>query len=237
MSVIIPCYNEAQTLQAMVTQVAKQKPLVRQIIIANDGSTDQTRHVIDEIARGWSEQTISFRVTHLSENKGKGAAIRAALNVVDQPFVLIQDADLELDPANYSALAEPLENNRAQAVFGDRFPNGFPTELRLASRLANRIVTTLSNVLFGLRLKDQACGYKVMPTALAKELRLQSEGFEICSEMTAKLGLRHTLIASIPVRYVPRGLAQGKKIRWVDGFIAVYTLLYYRLTNLFGRPT
>ncbi len=230
LSILIPCYNEGATLKNVVDQVARQKPLVRQIVIANDGSSDQTRQMIDDIARGWSDTSISLKVTHLKPNKGKGAAVRAALALAQEPYILIQDADLELDPSNYAALVKPVEAEKAQVVFGDRFPNGYPLHSRWASHLANWIVTTLSNVLFGLKLKDQACGYKLMPTKMARELDLQADGFEICSEMTAKLGLRHVVIASVPVRYTPRTNEQGKKIRWVDGIIAVRTLFYYRCT-------
>ncbi len=229
LSILIPCYNEAKTIASMIRRAADQKSLVRQIVIANDGSTDSTRQVLDNLKASWTDPSIDLRIIHLERNQGKGAAVRAALEVAAQPYVLIQDADLELDPGDYAALTRPIDEKSADVVFGNRFPNGFPRDLRYASRIANWVVTTLSNVLYGMHLEDQACGYKLLPTGLAKNLRLRSDGFEICSEMTAKLGLCRARIESVPVHYAPRDLTQGKKIRWIDGFIGVYALVKYRL--------
>lgn len=229
LSVLIPCYNEGTTIGLMIQQVAQQTPWVKQIVVTNDGSTDLTRSVLDRLVTEWKVPGVKIAVRHLDHNQGKGAAVRAALELASEPYVLIQDADLELDPANYPSLAKPIETGVAEVVFGDRFPNGFPPALRIPSRVANWVVTRLSNWMFGLRLKDQACGYKLMPTELARSLQLRTNGFEICSEMTAKLGLRKYDIRSVPVRYIPRDELQGKKIRWIDGFIGVYTLFYYRL--------
>jgi dolichol-phosphate mannosyltransferase len=228
LSVLMPCYNESRTLIPMIERVADQAPLVAQIVVVNDGSTDDTRVVLDYLKDNWKVPHVALTIKHLVKNRGKGAAVREALELAQKPYILIQDADLELDPSDYAELIKPIERNKANAVFGDRFAYGFPQKVLLASKLANWIVTTLSNILFGLKLKDQACGYKLMPTAVCKAMQLESDGFEICSEMTAKLGLMDVVIASVPVRYNPRGLTEGKKIRWHDGFIAVYTLFKYR---------
>lgn len=236
LSVLIPCYNEGETLRAMIDQVARQAPLVGQIVVANDGSTDQSRQILDQLASTWKNPNVALQIKHLDPNQGKGAAVRAALELATEPFILIQDADLELDPTNYQALMEPILSQQTEVVFGDRFHSGFPVHLRFASRVANWAVTFMSNRLYGLQLKDQACGYKILPTSLAKALKLRSDGFEICSEMTAKIGLLHLPIHSVPVRYTPRDSTQGKKIRWIDGFIAIYTLGYCRLISWIRRP-
>jgi dolichol-phosphate mannosyltransferase len=229
LSVGIACYNESETIAQVVRLVAAQYPLVRQIIIVNDGSTDETHGCLERIRETWTDNGVSLSVTHFSENHGKGAGIRAALAKANQPYFLIQDGDLELDPSDYARLVEPVVRGNALAVFGNRFPNGFPRTLHPVSRLANRIVTLFSNVLYRLSLEDQACCYKLLPTSLARELNLTADGFEMCSEMTAKLGRRHVSIANVPVSYHPRTRREGKKIHWRDGFIAVYTLLKHRL--------
>ena len=201
----------------------------KQIIVVNDGSTDNTRDILDTLQKTWKDPSIELRVIHREKNSGKGAAVRAGIDAATQPYFLIQDADLELNPNDYPALVEPIEKGRSQVVFGNRFPNGFQPSTGPLSRLANIIVTQLSNLLYPLQLKDQACGYKLVPTPMMKELALVSDGFEICSEMAAKLGRRGVSVTNVPVYYEPRSELQGKKIRWRDGFIAVYTLLRYRL--------
>ncbi|SRR5258708_5640764 len=229
LSIAIPSYNESTTLESIISSVAAQKDLVRQIIVVNDGSTDRTTAMLDTLQRTWSYPSIDLQVIHFQENRGKGAAVQAAINVATQPYFLIQDADLELDPQDYASLVQPIDKGETQVVFGNRFPRGFPRTLGLLSRLANWIVTSLSNALYGLALKDQACGYKLFPTSLIREFGLVSNGFEICSEIAAKAGRRKISVVNVPVRYEPRDSEHGKKIRWMDGFTAVYTLLKYRL--------
>ena len=229
LSVLIPCYNEAATIGHMIESVRTQKALVRQIVVVNDGSTDDTRHVLEKIQAGWSDPDIELTVIQWEKNFGKGASVRAAIKAATASYILIQDADKELDPSDYPALVKPIVDEKADVVFGNRFPNGFLPSLRLASRIANWVVTTLTNVLYGMHVKDQACGYKLMQTTLANNLDLKTNGFEICSEMASKLGLRHLRVASVPVHYDPRSAVQGKKIRWTDGFICVYTIIRLRL--------
>jgi len=229
LSILIPCYNEGGTIRTLVERVAAQQSYVGQIIVANDGSSDQTRFILDDYKKAWTHPSIELTILHLDQNRGKGAAVRAALEKATLPYILIQDADLELNPSDYHALLQPIVSHNADVVFGNRFPEGYPSTLRWASRIANTIVTVLSNSLYDMKLDDQACGYKLLPTSLAKELKLKSDGFEICSEMTAKVGRRRSRVTSVAVHYDPRDMNQGKKIRWIDGFIAVYTLIKYRL--------
>ncbi len=228
-SVGIPCYNESRTLAKVISAVASQKPLVRQIIVVNNGSTDETVDILEGIQKTWGNPLVELRVIRFQENRGKGAAIQAAVEVSSQPYFLIQDADLELTPLDYPRLVEPIEKRRATVVYGNRFPVGGPSSYFWLSRCANRSLTWLANLLFGLHVKDQACGYKLLPTEMARELQLTASGFEICSEITAKLGRRHVVIESVPVHYQPRSVKDGKKRRWVDGAVAVYTLLKYGL--------
>jgi len=231
LSIAIPCYNEELTVIEMIAKVAKQTPLVRQIIVVNDGSTDKTHQKLADLAGAWTNPQISLNIIEQDHNRGKGAAVRKAIEAATEPFFLIQDADLELTPLDYRELCQPIRDGEADVVYGDRFPNGFPETLNILSRTANWIVSTLTNALYKMGIKDQACGYKLVPTSLIRELNLTSNGFEICSEMTAKLGLRRTQVSNVPVLYDPRTFSQGKKIRWKDGILAVYTLLKYRLLS------
>jgi len=227
LSVAIPCYNEAGTIASILERVRQQAPLVQEILVVDDGSTDNTWNILQALEKKFTA-TPTLRIFRLPSNLGKGAAIREALTHATQPYFLIQDADLELDPENYARLAEGLDH--ADVVFGDRFAVPLPPEkIKRISQLANWIVTTLSNTLYGMTLDDQACGYKLFPTSAGRAMQLESNGFEICSEITAKMGRKKVRIANIPVSYHPRTMAEGKKIRWKDGFTAVFTLLRYRL--------
>jgi dolichol-phosphate mannosyltransferase len=228
LSVGIPCYNEAQTIEALLTKVRAQAPLVAEIIVVDDGSTDGTWAALESIRSRWTAPP-ALVIARLERNQGKGAATRKAIRLATQPYFLIQDADLELDPHDYAALVAPISEGRADCVFGNRFGRFPKSKLNTLSRFANWAVTFLSNLFYGLRLEDQACGYKLLSTDLARSLALGSDGFEICSEMTAKLGRRKIKIANVPVTYNPRTMQEGKKIRWKDGFIAVWTLARYRL--------
>lgn len=229
LSVIVPCYNEARTIRHVVLSVAEQAACVRQIIVVDDGSNTDTQEAITTLLQGWNHPLIQLHALRINKNRGKGAAVKAGLAIATQDYSLIQDADAELNPNDYRFLMAPILAGEAQVVFGDRFGFGVPPDVSLFSRVANWIVTQLSNGLYGLHLRDQACGYKLFPTKLGQALNLQSDGFEICSEMTAKMGKRGIRIANVSVAYQPRTEREGKKIRWVDGCASVFTLLRYRL--------
>ena len=228
LSVIIPVYNEEQTIHEVLERVAAVdvRPLEMEIVIANDGSTDGTRRVIDERRL---PAHLPVHVHHSPINLGKGAAVRLGLAFATGDILLIQDADLELDPNEYTQLLAPLIAGRADVVYGSRFLN--PTsKVPLKARAANRFLTLLTNVLFGGRLTDMETAYKVMKREALQGIRLRCVGFDIEPELTARLLRAGRRIVEVPISYNPRRVDEGKKMRFIDGVDAIYTLLKCRVT-------
>lgn len=201
-------------------------PLEKQIIVVNDGSTDGTYTVLEEL-----RTTHELTVVHCQENRGKGFAIRSGLLHVKGEVVVIQDADMELDPADIPELVKPLEKENVQVVYGSRFLNG-RGNASLQNFIANRILATYTNLLYGCGITDESTGYKAFSTELITRLELTCEGFEFCPEVTAKTLRAGYHIHEVPVSYVPRTKKQGKKLRfWLDGLFAAWTLLKYRFIS------
>jgi glycosyltransferase involved in cell wall biosynthesis len=173
------------------------------------------------------------RVLRHTQNRGKGAAIRTGLAMVTGDLVLVQDADLEYDPAEYPVLLAPFSDPTVQAVYGSRNLRRNPRS-NFAFYWGGRFLSGVANRLFGSHISDEATGYKVVRTSLLRALNLQSEGFEFCAEVTAKLLRRGVRICEVPISYRPRSRAEGKKIRWHDGIVAVWTLVRYRFSR--ARP-
>jgi glycosyltransferase involved in cell wall biosynthesis len=226
LSIIIPVYNEEQTIGEVVERVrAVDLPgIEKEILIANDGSSDGTRDAM--LSSGWSADP-RIQILESQINVGKGAAVRLGLKVASGDVILIQDADLELDPQEYGSLLAPIIDGRANVVYGSRFLK--PTHrVSLRARLGNRALTSLTNVLFGSRLTDMETAYKVFRREVLDGVRLRCVGFDFEPELTAKLLLGGHRIVEIPIAYNPRRVDEGKKIRWVDGVDAVYALLKCR---------
>ena len=229
LSVIIPVYNEEQTIQEVLERVAAVDlgGIEKEIVIANDGSTDSTGRMIDERRL---PPDLPVHVYHSPINLGKGAAVRLGLAFATGDVLLIQDADLELDPNEYSLLLQPLLDGRADVVYGSRFLT--PTSrVPVKARAANRFLTILTNVLFGGRLTDMETAYKVMRRSALEGIRLRCVGFDIEPELTARMLLAGRRIVEVPISYNPRTLNEGKKMRWVDGVDAVYALFKCRFTS------
>jgi glycosyltransferase involved in cell wall biosynthesis len=229
LSVIIPVYNEEQTIDEVISRVAAVdlSDIEKEIVIANDGSTDGTRTIIDQ--RDWPAG-VPVHVYHSPINLGKGAAVRLGLAFATGDIMLVQDADLELDPAEYGRLLAPLLARRADVVYGSRFMA--PTSrVATKTRMANRFLTTLTNLLFGARLTDMETAYKVLRREALEGVRLRAVGFDIEPELTAKLLLAGRRIEEVAISYSPRRLDEGKKMRWIDGVDAVYMLLKCRFSR------
>jgi dolichol-phosphate mannosyltransferase len=229
LSVIVPVYNEEQTIGAVIERIRAVDlgPVAKEIIVANDGSDDGTQRAIDE---GPWRLDPSVRVLHSPINLGKGAAVRLGLKYATGDVVLTQDADLELDPAEYGSLLAPILNDGASVVYGSRFRTQNPAIPR-RTRIANRALTMLTNLLFGGRLTDMETGYKVFRREVLQHIRLRCVGFDFEPEITAKLLLAGYRIVEVPIAYSPRRVDEGKKIRWIDGVDAFYVLLKCRLTR------
>ena len=230
LSVIIPVYNEEQTIQEVLERVAAVSldlvGIAMEIVIANDGSTDGTRRAIDGRRL---PPDLPVHVYHSPINMGKGAAVRLGLAFATGDVLLIQDADLELDPAEYTRLLAPILEGRADVVYGSRFLSPTST-VSMKTRGANRVLTLLTNVLFGGNLTDMETAYKVMRKEALEGLRLRCVGFDIEPELTARLLRAGRRIVEVPISYHPRTADEGKKMRWIDGLDAVYTLVKCRLT-------
>ena len=229
LSVIIPVYNEAQTITQVVDRVRAVDigDIEKEIIIANDGSSDGTRGAID--ASHWIDDP-RIRTYDNPINVGKGAAVRVGLKYATGDIILIQDADLELDPGEYGGLLEPLLAGRSDVVYGSRFlmPS---SRVPLRARIGNRVLTSLTNLLFRARLTDMETAYKVFRRESLDGIRLRCVGFDFEPELTAKFLLAGRSIIEVPVRYNPRRIDEGKKIRWTDGVDAVYALIKCRLAR------
>lgn len=218
-SVIVPVYNEASHVDELL-QAIHASPVKKEIIIVDDGSTDGTREKLQALAPA-DDVTIVFH----EKNCGKGAAIRTALAYARGEYVLIQDSDLEYDPQDYPALLRPLEEGKANVVYGVR-PDRPERGLRFF--LGAKLLTHLTNLLYGARIHDEATCYKAIRRSLLGHVELKCLRFEFCPEVTAKLCRMGETIAEVPISYNPRSAVEGKKIRHSDGWQAIATLIRYR---------
>jgi glycosyltransferase involved in cell wall biosynthesis len=225
-SVVIPVFNEQDTIEEVVNRVCGVGLglIEKEVIISNDGSTDETTGIVEriqtehaEIVRTWTSPT----------NLGKGAAVRLGMSLATGDVIIIQDADLELDPAEYGRLLAPLIDNVADVVYGSRFLHA-TSKIKMHTRLANRFLTFLTNLLFGARLTDMETAYKVFRREVAAGLRLRCVRFDFEPEITANILMAGYPIYEVPISYNPRTSAKGKKISWIDGIDAIYTLFRCR---------
>jgi glycosyltransferase involved in cell wall biosynthesis len=226
-SIVVPVFNEAATIAEVVDRLLTiDLPAPREIIVVNDGSRDATRTVLDRIAAG---HPAGLTVVHADVNRGKGHAVRLGLTAARGTIVAIQDADLELDPAQLADLVGPLLRGEADVVYGSRFLAG-PPDAPALTLAANRALTALTNVLYGSALTDMETCYKIMRTGVARGLGLQADRFDIEPEITARLLLAGHRIVERPVRFSPRSRAAGKKIGWRDGLKAIAVLVKHRIS-------
>src|SRR5664279_2240194 len=230
LSIIIPVYNERQTVMKLLQQVALRKEL----IIVDDCSTDGTREFLQqadlEHVLG-NNGTNSVKLALHEKNQGKGAGVRTGLTQATGEIVLIQDADLEYDPQDYPILIAPILEGHADAVFGNRFHNGPHRVPRYYRYLLNRFFSMLCNSLTGIAIHDVTACYKVFRRELLERMHLRSDRFSIETEMTVKLAKMRVRIYEVPIVYHGRTYAEGKKISWKDGFIALYELIRYRFKD------
>jgi glycosyltransferase involved in cell wall biosynthesis len=223
LSVIIPVYNEEATLEEIVARV-RATGLAHEIIVVDDGSADNTPSILARLQN--SGQPSLHTIRH-EQNRGKGAAVRTGLTVVTGDLVLVQDADLEYDPADYPALLTPFGDPAVQVVYGSRNLRRNP-QSSFAFYWGGRLLSWVANWLYGSHITDEATGYKVIQTDLLRDVGLETDGFEFCPEVTAKLSRRGVSIQEVPISYTPRSWKDGKKIQWFDGIIAIWTLIKYR---------
>ena len=223
LSVVMPVYNERTTIDAIVRRVLAV-PLRLELIVVDDGSSDGTSEILDALQR-----ELAFTLLRQA-NAGKGAALRRGFAAVKGDIVVIQDADLEYSPEEYPDLLDLIVKDKADVVYGSRFL-GRHRAFMFSHYLGNRLLTLATNVLYNTMLTDMETCYKVMKVEVLRSMTLNSNGFGIEPELTAKIFKRGYRVYEVPITYEGRGYEQGKKITWAAGFVALWVLLKYRFVE------
>lgn len=227
LSVLIPCYNEESTVEHVVAAV-RALPVATEIICIDDGSTDGTAARLRPMERDGRIDRLEIH----PRNRGKGSALRTGLAVITGDIVIVQDADLELDPKEIPLLLQPILDGKADAVFGSRFRPGYRRgRAYFSHHVGNQVLTSFSNRMTRLNLTDMETGYKVIRADLARSLRLKSNRFGCEPELTARLARAGARICEIGISYTGRTVAEGKKIKWKDGLAALWHILRFNLEN------
>lgn len=236
LSIIIPVFNEEKTIEEIIKRVeAVSLPIKKEIIVVDDGSFDNTKKVLKKLKKEFTphlffakkEEGFNFTLIEHQKNQGKGAAIKTGLSQVTGDFVLIQDADLEYNPKEYSILLAPLLKGEAEVVYGSRISGG-NRRGSWSFFWGGKILTFLANLLYGLNITDEATCYKVFKSEILKDLDLKGKRFEFCPEVTAKVAKKGIEIYEVPISYNPRKRKEGKKIKWKDGIKAILILIKFK---------
>jgi glycosyltransferase involved in cell wall biosynthesis len=221
LSVVMPVFNERETIEEIIPRVLAV-PIRTELIVVDDGSTDGTRDLLTGL-----QQQHRFKLIFQPKNGGKGAALRRGFQDVTGDLVVIQDADLEYSPEEFPELIDLICKGRADVVYGSRFLGRHRVFL-FTHYLGNRLLTSITNVLYNTMLSDMETCYKVMRTDVLRSFRLEANGFGIEPELTAKIFKRNYRVYEVPISYDGRGYEEGKKITWRDGVVALWVLLKFR---------
>lgn len=225
LSIVIPIYNERETLETLVAKV-NAVDYEKEIILIDDFSTDGTRELLKNF-----EKKENFQVLYHNRNQGKGAALRTGFSNVTGDIIIIQDADLEYNPADYPILIEPILDGRADVVYGSRFLGGPHRVLFFWHSIGNMFLTTLSNMFTNVNLTDMETGYKVFTKKVNDTLTFKCNRFGFEPEFTAKVAKNNFRIYEVPISYNGRDYSEGKKITWKDGVAAIWYIFKFRFTN------
>ena len=229
-SVVMPVYNEVDTLEQIVRRVF-DSPIPHQIelVMVDDGSTDGTKELYAKLRRQYADNQLT--ILEQPENRGKGAALRAGFAHAAGEVVLIQDADLEYNPQDYARLLRPIEQGKADVVYGSRFIGEEHRVLFFWHYVGNKLLTILSNALTNLNLTDMETGYKVFRRDVLRKMRLRQDRFGFEPEVTAKVARMGCRVYEVAISYDGRDYSQGKKITWIDGLKALYYIIRYRVAD------
>ena len=226
LSIIIPVYNEEGTIRPILKKINELKidNIDFEVIVINDGSTDNSVKIIKE------NNELYNQFINLEKNSGKGFAIKSGLKLVTGDYVILQDADLEYDPSEYTKLLNPIISNKADVVYGSRFlGNDERRVLYFWHTVGNKFLTLLSNMLSNLNLTDMEVCYKVFKTDVIRNINLQENKFGFEPEITAKIAKKNIKIYEVGIKYFGRKYSEGKKITWKDGFSAIICIIKYNL--------
>jgi len=225
LSIIIPCYNEEKTLKTIVERVLNFKDLDKEIIIVDDCSIDSSKIIIKELENLYPE----IRGIFLEKNLGKGSALKKGFEEVSGDIVLIQDADLEYDPKDYTALIKPFKHTDADVVYGSRFMGGDYVRLHFFWHfVANKILTLVTNIVTNLNMSDMETGYKLFKKSVIQSINIKEKSFGVEPEITVKLARKKYIFYEVPISYQGRSYEEGKKITLKDAFSALYCIFKYR---------
>jgi glycosyltransferase involved in cell wall biosynthesis len=227
LSVVIPCYNELEYIEPVIERV-RAVGLASEIIVVDDGSTDGTRDILKRLE---GENYPNLTIIYHERNQGKGAALVTGFHAASGDVLLIQDADLEYDPRDYPILLKPLEEGIAKVVYGSRFLGGPRKAMNFWNMVANRGLTFVTNILYNAILSDMETCYKVFRADVVQNMKIRARGFEFEPEFTAKVLKQGIRIYEVPISYNGREWNEGKKIKWTDAPIALWTLVKYRFVD------
>lgn len=226
LSVVIPCYNEKNTIEALVERVLVAEPVDKEIVIVDDGSKDGSIEVLKSLQVKYPQLKIYFK----EKNRGKGHTLKVGFSHTTGDYVIVQDADLEYDPSEYRKLIRSLEEEKVDVVYGSRFSGNYE-KMSTAHYWGNKILTIVTNVLYGVLLTDMETCYKLIPGDFVRKIDIKSERFDFEPEITAKILKSKLRIREVPISYKGRAFSEGKKITWKDGFAAVTALIKFRFTD------
>ena len=225
-SIIIPCYNENKFLEKILLKIHSISNLEKEIILVDDGSNDETKKMINSCL---DKKLIDHLIT-LDKNYGKGFALKQGVDKAEREIILFQDSDLEYDPEDYKKLIQPILEDKADVVYGSRFTSNEKGQrvLYYSHRLANFILTTITNIFTNINFTDMETGYKVFKSSVIKSINFKEKSFGIEPEITVKLAKKKYIFYEVPISYSGRSYEEGKKIGLKDAFIAIYCIIKYR---------
>ncbi len=223
-SIIIPCFNEHRTIELILKKVQNLKDYEKEIIVIDDCSTDGTKEILNNI-----EKDLIQKLIFNEKNYGKGFCVKKGISYATGEIIIIQDADLEYDPNDYYKLIEPIKKDIADVVYGSRFTGSEEKRVLFYwHSLGNKILTTLSNMFTNINLTDMECCYKAFKASEIKNINLKENRFGFEPEITAKIAKKNLRIYEVGIKYFGRKYSEGKKITWIDGFRAIYCIIFYK---------
>jgi len=228
LSVIIPVYNEERTLEELVGRVmnVKLEGVKKQVVIVDDKSTDSTHSILKKL----SSKHPDIEIVYKEKNEGKGSALKTGFSLAKGSYTIIQDADLEYDPEDYKVILDSFKHKEVDVVYGSRFL-GRHRAFLFMNLVANKILNLVTNILYNTTLTDMETCYKMFKTELIQSIEIKSKGFEIEPEITAKMLKRKAKIYEVPISFFGRSYDEGKKIKAIDGFKAIWALIKYRFVD------